>query len=89
MLSPLLANIYLHEFDRQLTQHHLGLVRYADDFVICCRRKEEAQTALQHTEQLLKQLKLEIHPQKTTIVHFDQGFGWLGYFFIRNECYRL
>ncbi len=89
VLSPLLANIYLHEFDRQLTQHKLALVRYADDFVICCRCKEEAQMALQHARQSLNQLKLEIHPQKTTIVHFDQGFGWLGYFFIRNECYRL
>ncbi|MFN8443285.1 MAG: group II intron reverse transcriptase/maturase [Caldilineaceae bacterium] len=89
VLSPLLANIYLHDFDLQLQHRQLSLVRYADDFVICCRRKEEAQKAEAQAAQALAALNLKLHPQKTRIVHFDQGFRWLGYVFIRNECYRM
>jgi group II intron reverse transcriptase/maturase len=89
VLSPLLANIYLHPMDQTLMAHGLVLVRYADDFVLCCRRRADAQTALTFAQKTLKGLGLELHPKKTQIVHFDQGFAWLGYFFIRNECHRL
>lgn len=89
VLSPLFANIYLHELDRRLTAQHLALVRYADDFVICCRRKADAHTAKEQAEFTLQRLGLQLHEQKTEIRHFDQGFRWLGYFFIRNECFRL
>lgn len=89
VLSPLFANIYLHEMDRQLTGQGLALVRYADDFVICCRRKAQAQAAQQAAARALARLGLELHPYKTGLRHFDQGFAWLGYFFIRNEFYRL
>lgn len=89
VLSPLLANIYLHEFDQALTQQKLALVRYADDFVICCQRKEDAQHARELADAALQRIKLSLHPQKSQIVHFDQGFNWLGYFFIRNECFRM
>lgn len=88
VLSPLFANIYLHEMDRRLIRRKLILVRYADDFVILCRRKAEAQAAQQEAQSALNRIGLELHPQKTAIRHFDQGFTWLGYFFIRNECYR-
>lgn len=89
VLSPLFANIYLHEMDRRLLAQDLALVRYADDFVICCRRKADAQAALDEAAKAVAKLGLSLHPQKTSIRHFDQGFEWLGYFFIRNECYRL
>lgn len=89
VLSPLLANIYLHQMDQALTTRGLALARYADDFVICCRRCADAQTALTQAQAALRRLGLELHPQKTQIVHFDQGFAWLGHFFIRNECHRL
>jgi group II intron reverse transcriptase/maturase len=88
-LSPLLANIYLHQLDVALTAQKLALVRYADDFVICCRRRADAQDALDRARRALAQLGLEVHEQKTQIVHFDQGFAWLGHFFIRQECHRL
>lgn len=87
-LSPLFANIYLHEMDRRLTAKKLALVRYADDFVICCRRKAEAHAAQEEAERALAELGLALHPQKTRIRHFDEGFAWLGHFFIRNEHYR-
>ncbi|MCB0132625.1 MAG: hypothetical protein KDD78_17305 [Caldilineaceae bacterium] len=89
VLSPLFANIYLHELDRALRRRNMALVRYADDFVILCRRKAEAQTAQAQAAVALQRIGLEIHPQKTAIRHFDQGFAWLGYFFIRNEYFRM
>jgi group II intron reverse transcriptase/maturase len=89
VLSPLLANIYLHAFDQQLTERGLALARYADDFVICCRRKGDAEAALHQAQRGLAAIGLAISPHKTHIAHFDQGFEWLGYFFLRRECYRL
>lgn len=89
VLSPLLANIYLHPLDQALTARGLALVRYADDFVICCRRRTDAQAAQMQAQATLRRLGLTLHPQKTQIVHFDQGFAWLGHFFIRNEYHRL
>lgn len=88
-LSPLLANIYLHEFDRALTAKKLALVRYADDFVICCRRKAEAEAALEQAEKNLARLGLTMNQRKSRVVHLDEGLGWLGYFFVRQECYRV
>jgi group II intron reverse transcriptase/maturase len=89
VLSPLFANIYLHEFDQQLVARRLALVRYADDFIICCRRKSEAVTARQQAEQALSRLSLTLNQAKSHIVHVDQGFAWLGHFLIRRECYPL
>lgn len=89
VLSPLLANLYLHEFDGTLTRRGLTLLRYADDFVICCRRRREAESALRQAGDALARLRLELHPDKSRVVHFDQGFRWLGYFFVRRQVYRL
>jgi len=89
VLSPLLCNIYLHPFDVAMTRRGVHLVRYADDLICLCRRKREAQQAHQLAQQALSPLKLELHPQKTRIVHFDQGFKFLGVFFVRNEHYYL
>lgn len=89
VLSPLLSNIYLHDFDLAMRKREARLVRYADDFVILCRREADAQAALKAAGQALTRLKLEIHPQKTRVVSFDKGFKFLGFFFIRDEHYRL
>ena len=89
VLSPLLANIYLHQIDLALTEQSLAVVRYADDLVICCRRKGEAQHALVALHDALRRWGLQLSEKKTQLVHFDQGFTWLGYFFIRNECYQV
>jgi len=89
VLSPLLANIYLHEFDRALAAQHLALVRYADDLVVCCRRKAEAEQTLVFCTRELGRLDLHLNPHKTRIVHIDQGFKFVGYFFIRKEVYPL
>lgn len=89
VLSPLLANIYLHQVDCLLMQQKLAALRYADDLVVCCQRKSDAQHALVAVYDALTQWGLRLHEQKTHIVHFTEGFTWLGHFFVRNECYRI
>jgi group II intron reverse transcriptase/maturase len=89
VLSPLLANIYLHEVDCLLTARRLALVRYADNLLICCRRKAEAEEALAAADQALMAWGLRLNEHKSRVVHFDQGFAWLGFFLLRDECFRL
>lgn len=89
VLSPLLANIYLHQVDVAMMRQRLAYLRYADDFVICCRRQREAEAAKLFSVRTLAQWGLQLNAYKTRIVHLDQGLRWLGYFFVRNECYLL
>jgi len=84
VISPLLANLYLHELDRTWTKtfSHLGkLVRYADDFVILCRTAQQAQEALDQVRVILNRLRLQLHPDKTRVVELGlgkEGFDFLG-----------
>jgi len=83
VISPLLANIYLHELDSewQARHQHLGkLVRYADDFVVLCRTQAQAQAALQQVGTILDRLKLTLHPTKTQVV--ETGLGKDGFVFL-------
>ena len=89
ILSPLLANIYLHTFDEKLTAVGLSLVRYADDWLILCAKKTAAQNALEMATHALEELRLAINPYKTRIVSFDEGFRFVGYFFVRDEVFNL
>jgi len=89
VLSPLLCNIYLHPFDVALTGQKLCLVRYADDLLVLCRRRREAIAAGEMANRILAALHLELNPHKTRVVHFDQGFKFLGVFFLRNEHFWL
>ena len=87
-LSPLLANIYLHPFDKAMTRAGIRLVRYADDLLLLCRSENRAQHALQHAQKRLTTLKLALNPQKTQIAHFDNGIEFLGHIFDRDGCYQ-
>jgi CRISPR-associated protein Cas1 len=90
VLSPLLANIYLNEVDHRLTaEARLALVRYADDLLVCCRRRADAEMALAAVAATLQEFGLRLNARKTRVVHFDQGFAWLGHFLLRDECYPL
>jgi RNA-directed DNA polymerase len=76
VISPLLANIYLHQLDRVWAERykHLGiLVRYADDLVVLCGRASQAQAALAALQQELGALGLTLHPDKTRLVDLRQG----------------
>jgi hypothetical protein len=99
VISPLLANIYLGAFDEAWARSyaHLGaLVRYADDFVILCRRESQANEALRRVKAIMESLKLELHPDKTKIAELGigkEGFGFLGCHFrivrshFKGRCY--
>jgi group II intron reverse transcriptase/maturase len=85
VISPLLANVYLHELDRiwQERCSHLGrLVRYADDLVVLCTNRSAAREALRRVEWILvHRLGLRLHPEKTRLVNVgrEQGrFEFLG-----------
>lgn len=84
-VSPLLANIYLHSFDRAITKRGYGLVRYADDFVIFTKSEAEAQSALAACREILEgELGLVVHPEKTRVVSVDEGFEFLGFHYLRD-----
>jgi len=67
VLSPLLANIYLHPMDVMLTNLGLKVVRYADDFVILSKTEQEAQMALEKVKEWVNKVGLTLHPNKTHI----------------------
>jgi RNA-directed DNA polymerase len=74
VISPLLANIYLHVLDTEFTGRGLGeLVRYADDGVVLCRSKAQAQAALGAVRDILAALGLELHPGKTKVADLREG----------------
>ena len=93
VISPLLANIYLHAFDAQVRARGLGLlVRYADDFVILTRTPERAQAALAGARDILASMGLELHPDKTRVVDLREGregFDFLGCHFRARMSGRL
>jgi len=85
IVSPLLSNILLTPFDREMRRKGYQLTRYADDWVITCRTGAEARTAVDAAGRILKHLGVELHPQKTRIVHIRYGFEFLGYKIKRGE----
>jgi RNA-directed DNA polymerase len=82
VISPLLANIFLHAFDRAWAESGTGeLVRYADDFVVLCSSGQQAEQAHARAAVLLGELGLVLHPDKTRVVELRQGkegFDFLG-----------
>jgi RNA-directed DNA polymerase len=84
VLSPLLANIYLHPLDLLMEQNGRRMVRYADDFVILCRTEDEAEAALREIGAWTAANGLTLHPDKTRVADSrqpGQGFEFLGYRF--------
>lgn len=84
VLSPLLANIYLHPLDLLMEESGYRMVRYADDLVVLCRTEEEAQAALRLLQAWVAENGLTLHPHKTRVGDWrqpGQGFEFLGYRF--------
>jgi len=79
VISPLLSNILLTPFDREMRRRGYQLTRYADDWVITCASAMEAQWALKVAIGVLETLGVHINPQKTQIVHIRYGFEFLGF----------
>jgi RNA-directed DNA polymerase len=83
VISPLLANIYLHPLDEMMMERGHRITRYADDFVICCKSRKGAERVLRTVVKLLEEkLGLKVHPDKTKIVdNYEEPFVFLGYVF--------
>lgn len=84
VISPLLANLYLHELDHEMAERGRAMVRYADDFVILCATAEEARAALAEVKAWVSANGLSLHPDKTHVGDCrieGQGFEFLGYRF--------
>ena len=79
VISPILSNILLTPFDWEMRQRGWQLTRYADDWIVTCRSRTEAQAALEAARQILEKLGVELHSEKTRIVHISTGFEFLGY----------
>ena len=84
VISPLLANIYLHPLDELMAARGYRMVRYADDFVVLCKSREEAAAALAEIRAWVTQNGLRLHPDKTHVGDCrvpGEGFEFLGYRF--------
>jgi len=79
VISPLLANIYLDEFDQEMMKRQHRIVRYADDILIFCTSKQGAENALKVSRHILEvTLKLKVNERKTHIAHSGTGIKFLG-----------
>jgi RNA-directed DNA polymerase len=82
VISPMLANLYLNPLDHEMERRGWAMVRYADDFVVLCRTKEEAETVLSYLREWTRAAGLTLHPTKTRIVEATtEGFDFLGWHF--------
>lgn len=85
VISPLLANIVLNRLDHELDKRGFKFVRYADDFVILCKTKLQAEEALRFAKGILEgEMQLELSPEKTMITNVRGGFEFLGFHFKQN-----
>ena len=93
-ISPLLANIALHVLDQAWQgggQRHGALVKYADDLVILCATREQAEQARELVAAILDVLGLRLHPEKTRIAHLArgaEGFTFLGFEHRMRESWK-
>jgi RNA-directed DNA polymerase len=85
VISPLLANIYLNPLDHLVADAGFAMVRYADDFVILCQTREDADRVLNLVQEWGEENGLTLHPTKTRIVDArSAAFDFLGYRFRGN-----
>lgn len=92
VLSPMLANFYLHHFDRRMLEHKFNLIRYADDFVVMCDDEQRAHEAYAFARQTLGTLGLKIHDleapdSKSKIGNFSKDH--LIFLGVRFECQEV
>ena len=89
VVSPLLSNILLTPFDQEMRRKGYRLTRYADDWVVTCESAAEARAAVAAALRILNELGVQLHPQKTRIVHVRRGFEFLGHKIKRGKQLRL
>jgi group II intron reverse transcriptase/maturase len=81
-ISPILANLFLDELDEELLLKGYKYIRFADDYLILCKKKEEAEKGLELSKQVLEKLLLKLDEEEITT--FDQGFKYLGVIFLKS-----
>jgi RNA-directed DNA polymerase len=79
VISPMLSNILLTPFDKEMRQQGYRLTRWADDWVVTCRTRAEAEHALVRAAKILDRLGVTLNREKTRIVHITHGFEFLGF----------
>jgi RNA-directed DNA polymerase len=79
VISPLLSNILLTPFDWEMRKKGYSLTRYADDWVVTCKSRSEAQAAVAAARKVLEKLGVRLHADKTRVVHVRHGFEFLGF----------
>jgi group II intron reverse transcriptase/maturase len=90
VVSPVLCNVYLHRLDRQWQARGCGvLTRYADDLVVLCRTRREAENALGALTAILAELGLEPKRAKTRIVHLGEGGEGMDFLGFHHRHVRL
>jgi len=78
VISPLIANVYLDEFDKHMRAHNIRIVRYADDILVFAKTKAQLMKYKQIAEKKLEEMKLKINVTKTKVTHLSQGVNFLG-----------
>lgn len=81
-ISPILANLFLDELDEEMLKKDYKFVRYADDFIVFCKKPHEAESALKFAKEVLDKLLLKLDEEE--IVTFEQGFKYLGVYFVKS-----
>jgi RNA-directed DNA polymerase len=89
VISPLLSNILLTPFDREMRCRGYKLTRYADDWVVTCSSAAEARAALEAAKKILEALGVRMNPRKTRIVNVRHGFEFLGFKIKRGRQLQL
>ncbi len=89
VVSPLLSNILLTPFDREMRRKGYQITRFADDWVVTCRSAAEARAAIAAALRILSVLGVQLHPQKTRVVPVQRGFEFLGYLIRRGRQLKL
>jgi len=79
VVSPLLSNILLTPFDWEMRRKGYRLTRYADDWLVTCKSRQEACAALEAAKRILEKLGVTLQAEKTRIIHVRHGFEFLGY----------
>ncbi len=87
-LSPLLANLFLTPLDEFIEHSTARIIRYADDFTILCKTRRQAEVFKDEVEKLLSSMGLALAPDKTRVIHIDQGLHFLGYTVLKEAVYQ-
>ena len=86
-ISPILANLILDDFDNDMQKAGFRLIRFADDFIVLAKDKETVEQAQIIAQSSLAEHGFELHPNKTKVIHQDEGYQYLGYLFLSDKVF--